>query len=63
VKIQIYKQYPGKFNRQEFTQVFLGIAEGFGLNLLETCVEDSLEFEGQVQSAIEKFVSKDAVLD
>ncbi len=49
------------FTRKEFTDVFLGVAEGFGLKLVETCVEDSLEFELQVEQAIMNFLKKDSV--
>ena len=48
-------------DRKEFLDVFIGIADGFGLQLVGTCVEDSLEFEGQVQEAVEDFITKDSV--
>lgn len=46
------------FNRKEFVDVFLGIAEGMELQLVETCVEDSLDFEKQVTDSIEGFTGK-----
>ena len=50
-----------QFDRKAFTDVFMGIADGFGLNLVETCLEDSLEFEQQAQAAITKFVTRKPV--
>lgn len=49
-----------EFNRKEFVDVFLGIAEGMDLQLVDTCVEDSLDFYKQVETAVEAFVGKDS---
>jgi len=43
------------FTREEFTEVFLGIAEGFGLSLVASCVEDSLDFAQEMETAVGKF--------
>lgn len=37
----------------------LGLAEGFGLNLVETCLEDSVGFFTTVKDAVELFEKKD----
>lgn len=46
-------------DRQEFVQVFVGIANGFGVDLKETCIEDSLEFGQQAEEAVKMLLSKD----
>ena len=46
--------------RAEYVQIFLGVADGFGLKLVEACVQDSLRFEEDVVIALKDFEQKDA---
>ncbi|CAD7929214.1 unnamed protein product [Amoebophrya sp. A25] len=42
-------------SRQEYVTIFLGIADGFGLALVEACIKDDIAFEQNIQAAVAEF--------
>ena len=50
--------YRKGITRANYVQIFLGLADGFGLKLVDECVQDSLRFEEDVVTALKDFESK-----
>eukprot|EP00392_Amoebophrya_sp_AT5.2_P001041 g1043.t1 len=47
-----------KLSREQFVDVFMGVADGFGLDLVEACIKDDVAFEQNIKSAVAEFEKK-----
>jgi hypothetical protein len=56
--VQAVQFPPKRISKDDFMQVMLGLADGFGLNMVESCIEESKDFGQVVELAIKSFEKK-----